>query len=135
MGDVAGRAFDPWIEADRRGITVVEARLPRGWHGGYDHARRRILLAPGMSHREARSALAHELQHAAAGDIPSPFGLITIRQELRARRATALVLVDPDEYAIASTVRGGHVAGIAHELDVTTQVVRDWMALHVQVAS
>lgn len=131
MGDVVGRAYDPWLEAGRLGIPVSESWLPRGWHGGYDHARRRILLAPGMSHREARSALTHELRHAAAGDIPSPFGLITMRQELRARRATARLLVDPDEYALAVMVRGGHLAGIAHELDVTAQVVQDWMALHL----
>lgn len=73
--------------------------------------------------------MAHEVQHALAGDVPSPFGLITAKQELRARRGAARLLIDPDEFAIAETLRGTHLGGLAQELDVTVQVIGDWIAL------
>ena len=124
-----GKDYDPWVVADRLGIEVMERRLRHGRRGEYWHRERLILLAPQMSHREARSVLAHELQHAAAGDIPSPWGIITHRQEQRARRATARVLIDPSEYAAAEDLRGPHLAAIAHELDVTIHVIHDWIAM------
>lgn len=123
------KTYDPWHAAHDLGLTVIERRLRHGHRGEYWHRDRIIALAPRMSHREARSVLAHEVQHARAGDIPSPFGLITERQELRARRATARALVDADEYAAAELLRGPHPASIAHELDVTIHVIRDWIAM------
>lgn len=100
-----------------------------GWRGAYEHATRTVTMVRGMSHREARSTLAHEVQHALAGDVPSPFGLIRQRQELLARRRTAQVLIDPDEYAQAELLRGPYSAAIAHELDVTMRVVDDWQQM------
>lgn len=122
-------AFDPWAEAQRLGITVVERPLVRGRRGEYWHHERRIHLAEGLNYRQARATLTHELMHALAGDVPSPFGLISDRQELLARRRTAVALVDPVEYSEAERLRDGHVPGIAHDLDVTTRVVEDWRAL------
>lgn len=124
------RAYDPWQAARDMGLTVVERRLRHGHRGEYWHPGRVIALHPRMSHREARSVLAHELQHAIAGDIPSPFGLITERQELLARRATARTLVDAGEYAAAEALRGPHLASIANDLDVTIHVIRDWVDMH-----
>ena len=124
------RAYDPWAHAHDLGVEVTEGRLPRGWRGCYDHSRFRITLVRGMSHREARSTLAHEVQHAIAGDIASPWGLITQRQELLATRRSALMLIDPAEYAEAERLRGGYLAGIAHELDVTAAVVLAWREIH-----
>lgn len=129
------RNYDPWKVAHDMGIDVIERRLPHGHRGEYWHRERRIVLLPGLSHREARSVLAHELQHAAAGDVPSPWGLITMRQELRARRATARALIDADEYAVAERLRGPHLPAIAHDLDVTIHVARDWLALRREVAA
>ncbi len=123
------KAYNPWAHAHELGIAVDEGRLPRGWRGGYHHPTRRIILTPGMSHREARSTLAHEVQHAIAGDIPSPFGLIIQRQELLAERRAALRLIDASEYALAEQLRGGYLSAIAHELDVTLKVVRTWLDL------
>lgn len=124
-----GKAYDPWAEAHRMGLTVVERRLRPGHRGEYWHRDRLIALTSGMTHREARSVLAHEIQHALAGDMFSPFGPVNARQELLARRATARTLIDPDEYAAAEAIRGPHLASIAHDLDVTIHVVRDWVAL------
>jgi Zn-dependent peptidase ImmA (M78 family) len=124
-----GRAFDPWALLSGLDVEVRTSPLPLGWHGAYHHRQRVILLAPGLSIREERCALTHELFHAWAGDAPSPFGLITQRQERLARRRTAEALVEAGEFAAAEELRGAHVGAIAHELEVTSQVVRDWMAL------
>lgn len=124
-----GTTYDPWLEVDRLGLEVHEKRLPNGWRGAYDHGEKAIFLARGLSIREARSTLAHEIQHALAGDVPSKFGLINVRQELRARRATALALVDADEYRAAEILRGAHFSSIAYELNVTNRVLTDWISL------
>lgn len=127
--------YDPWAHAHALGLTIVERRLRHGNRGEYWHRDRLIGMQRGMTHREARSVLAHEVQHALAGDIPSPWGLITHRQEQRARRATARLLVDADEYAAAEHLRGPHLAAIAHELDVTIHVIRDWLTLRQAIAA
>lgn len=130
-----GTQYDPWAAAHALGLTVVERRLRHGHRGEYWHRDRTIGLAPRMSHREARSVLAHEVAHALAGDVPSPWGLVTQRQEMRARRATARLLVDTDEYAEAEAMRGPHLAAIAHDLDVTIHVIVDWLALRQAIAA
>lgn len=130
-----GTAYDPWAAASAMGLTIIERRLRYGHRGEYWHRDGTIALAPRMSHREARSVLAHELQHAITGDVPSPWGLIAHRQEMRARRATARLLIDADEYAAAELLRGPHLPAIAHDLDVTIHVVRDWLALRRAVAA
>lgn len=129
------RQYDPWAAASDLGLIVVERRLRYGHRGEYWHRDRTIALAPRMSHREARSVLAHEVAHALAADVPSPWGLVNHRQELRARRATARALIDPIEYAEAEALRGPHLAAIAHDLDVTVHVVRDWLALRRAIAA
>lgn len=82
-----------------------------------------------MTHREARSTLAHEVQHALAGDTGSWFGPVRRKQELLAERRAALVLIDADEYAAAERLREGHLASIAFDLDVIPEVVRTWRGL------
>jgi Zn-dependent peptidase ImmA (M78 family) len=130
-----GKNYDPWQVAHDLGLEVVERRLRHGHRGEYWHREQLILLAPRMSHREARSVLTHELQHAVAGDVPSPWGLITHRQEQLARRATARTLISADEYAAAEDLRGPHLAAIAHELDVTIHVIRDWIAMQASTVA
>lgn len=122
-------AYDPDAVARAMGLSVLEANLPRGHRGEYWHGERLILLAPGMTYRERRSTLAHELQHAIAGDMPSPFGPVQRKAELLARRRTAHALIDVVEFAESERLRDGHLPSIARDLDVTTQVVADWLAL------
>jgi hypothetical protein len=124
-----GLDFDPWFAAEAAGVRVGERRMRPGRRGEYDHAKRLIWLAPGLPYRVARATLTHELMHAHAGDVPSPFGLIVERQERLARRRTASLLIDAAEYAEAEALREGWVAGIAIDLDVTSRVVLDWQAM------
>lgn len=121
-----GLNYDPWRHAKEIEIPILYLDLPKSWRGGYQHEHRRIILVPGMSYREARSTLAHEIQHALAGDIPSPFGFITHRQEILANRRAAELLIDPIEYALAEDLRDGHQPSIAHDLNVTIRVLKNW---------
>ena len=121
-----GLDYDPWRHAERLQLTVEEHRLAGRRRGEYRHGERLIVLALGMSHREARSTLAHEIQHAVAGDLPTPFGPLHRRQEIRARRGAAHLLIDVDEYAAAEQLRDGHLRSIAADLDVTWRIVLDW---------
>lgn len=129
------RDYDPWATAQAMGLTIFERRLPDGRRGEYWHHQRLIMLSPRMTGRELRSVLTHEIQHAICGDVPSPFGMIAARQEMRARRATARVLIDPDEYAHAEQLRGPHLPSIAYELNVSIHVVRDWIAMQSAIVA
>ena len=97
--------------------------------GVYWHDQAVITLRPGLTHRAARCTLTHEIAHALAGDRPTPFGPVHRKAEILASRRTALLLVDPDEYAAAEQLRGAHHAAIAFELNVTPKVLRDWINL------
>jgi Zn-dependent peptidase ImmA (M78 family) len=121
-----GLDYCPWQHAEKLGLTVEERRLPSRRRGEYLHREHLILLAPGLTHREARSTLAHEIQHALAGDIPTAFGPLQRKQEILARRNCAALLVDIDEYAAVERVRDGHLRSMAHDLDVTLRVLQDW---------
>lgn len=52
-----------------------------------------------------------------------------VKAERRARRETALKLIDPIEYASAEELHEGDAYRIACELDVTLQVVEDYRRL------
>lgn len=121
-----GREYDPWRHAAAIHLDVREGPLRRGRWGEYHRATHTATLAEGMTRREARSVLAHEVQHAIARDAPSRYGLIADRQEMLARRRAAALLVDPGEYRAAELVFGADLAAIADELDVIPEVLADW---------
>ena len=79
------------------------------------------------------STLAHELSHARHHDRGcDPNGS---KAERRARRETALRLINPTEYAIAEQMYEGDSYLIAQALDVTVQVIEDYKELlHDSVA-
>ena len=121
-----GRQYDPWVEAERLGVAVIEMRLRGDLWGEYVHRDRLIRLRRGMTRREARSVLSHEVEHARAGDSPTPFGNLHRLRERRADWSAALLLVDADEYAAAEALYGPCRASIAAELDVIPEVIDDW---------
>ncbi len=108
--------------ADMLGVTVEYARLKHR-DGEYRDDLKRIRLREGMSYRLQRSILAHELGHAAFGDVPSKFGPQKARQERRADEWAALRLINLDQYREAELIREGHVASIAHDLGVIDRIV------------
>lgn len=131
-----GIHYDPWAHAQDLGLTVIEKRLDGTRRGEYWHDQQLVILRKGMSQRAARSTLAHEVAHAVAGDRPTVFGPMHRRAEIRASRTAATWLVNADEYAVAEQLHAGHLPAIAYELNVTTKVLTDWVALRrAQVAA
>ena len=112
-------------EALLLGVRVEERRLPSGLCGFYYEPARLIVLDESMPDFQRRGTLCHELVHARYHDngCGTPYGGTA---ERRARRQTALRLIDPVEYASAEALCEGDAYRIACELDVTLQVVRDY---------
>ena len=116
------------------GLSVVSRDLPRDICGLYDDRHRLILLADWLNQRQRRCTLVHELVHARHHDrgCGTTYGA---KAERRARRETALRLINPTEYAIAERMYEGDSFLIAQALDVTVQVVEDYKEmLHDSVA-
>lgn len=112
-------------EASTLGVRVEERRLPSGLCGFYYEPARLIVLDESMPDFQRRCTLCHELVHARYHDAGcgAPYG---VKAERRARRQTALRLIDPVEYASAEMLCDGDAYRIACELDVTLQVVKDY---------
>lgn len=130
-----GLDYDPWFHAYTLGLTIEVRSLPKGHRGEYWHDERLVFLKPGMTARETRSTLAHEIQHAIAGDMP-----LTVEQaeenaarELRTRYRTALQLISPPEFAAAEMLHaeshGSKLVNLSAELNVTRRIVSDWLTL------
>lgn len=90
-----------------------------------------ITIRYGMTDAETVSALAHEIGHAAHGDRCG----LDPAAERRAWRHAARLLVDPDDYRRAEEEVGCHPALLAHELAVTTEVIRTWWEIHSDLRS
>lgn len=115
-------------EALLLGVRVEERRLPSGLCGFYYEPARLIVLDESMPDFQRRCTLCHELVHARYHDsgCGTPYG---VKAERRARRQTALRLINPVEYASAEELHEGDAYRIACELDVTLQVVEDYRRL------
>lgn len=110
------------------GCAVEEDCLPRGMNGYYCDALGLIVLHDKLNARQRLCTLQHELIHAHYHDIGCG-SVIGLRAELRARRETALKLISPVEYQLAEATYDGEAYGMAVELGVTMQVLRDCRTL------
>lgn len=115
--------------ADMLGVRLEYAHLPASIDGEYIHGAKLIRLRRGMSARHHRSVLAHELGHAAFGDVPSKFGPVHAKQERRAEEWAALRLITVDDYRRAEQLHHGHPGAIAIELGVMTSIVTAYQGL------
>ena len=125
---------DLLAEASRLGVKVRERELSPGRCGCYYEPTRLIIIAETLPDFARRCTLAHELAHARHHDRGcDPNGS---KAERRARRETALRLINPTEYAIAEQMYEGDSYLIAQALDVTVQVIEDYKELlHDSVAA
>ncbi|NEH12440.1 ImmA/IrrE family metallo-endopeptidase [Bifidobacterium saimiriisciurei] len=114
-------------EAERRHVRVEERALRPGLCGLYYDPARLVIIDPRLSPSQYRCTLCHELVHAEYGDTCEPGGMG--RTERRARRQTALRLIDPADYAMAERVYEGDVCRMAIELDVPVQTVLDYQQI------
>lgn len=111
--------------ASTMGVEVVHHT--GGAPGWYDHARRVISMRRGQSPRQYRSVLAHELGHAHYRDVPTGKGHFDQRQERRADRWAADLLISAVELRAASAWHHGNLPAIADELDVTKHLLAIWI--------
>ncbi|MGP5735768.1 ImmA/IrrE family metallo-endopeptidase [Candidatus Corynebacterium faecigallinarum] len=114
--------------AERLGVRLV--RHDGGPKGYYRHSTQTISTRRGLSIAEYRSTLAHELGHAAYGDELTGNGHYDQRQERRADRYAAMLLIDPDDLDSWCRFYGpSNLPSIAHELEVTTHILATWRDL------
>lgn len=109
------------------GLTVASALLPDDLMGVYSERSGTILVDRRLTYTQKRCVLAHELSHWRHGD-EGCAGVASHLEESRARRETALLLVDPVRLMVAETMYG-NLWAIAAELDVTLQVASDYRSV------
>jgi Zn-dependent peptidase ImmA (M78 family) len=116
-----------WQLADDLGLTVVEATGPH--QSGYRPGDMTIRLTPGLPRRLARSVLAHEIGHHVLGHRPTELGLARKRQEQQANEWAACYLISHTAYIEAEKIRDGHLASMAHDLDVADELLAVYRSL------
>lgn len=119
--------YDPWRTlADQPDITMAVTRLPAG-QAWWLPDERGIVLDDRLTQAERRSALEHELQHAAAGDtccrVGPDGGRLARRQERRTDDRAAQRLITVDELADALAWCLGYDE-LAEHLHVDQRTVR-----------
>lgn len=90
-------SYDPYAHAQQLGVNIIYESPGHGRKGLYLGKRRgvpTVLLRPGMSEREERSVLAHELVHVEHDDQPTADHAWGARRERRCDRVAAERLID-----------------------------------------
>lgn len=105
-------------------VTVSSAILPDGLWGCYDNENHVILIDRRLTYAAKRCTLVHELLHWRHGDTGCSNN--SSKLERRARRETALTLIDPLHYGMLEQMYEGDSWNIAQELEVTQQVLGDF---------
>ena len=105
-------------------VTVSSATLPNGLWGCYDNETHVILIDRRLTYTAKRCTLVHELLHWHHGDTGCSND--SSKLERRARRETALTLIDPLRYGVLEQMYEGNSWNISQELEVTQQVLGDF---------
>lgn len=106
-------------------VTVSSAILPDGLWGCYDASTDVILIDRRLTYTAKRCTLVHELMHWRHGDAACDRPCRG-REERRARRESALFLIEPMRYGLLEQMYEGNSWNIAQELEVTQQVLGDF---------
>lgn len=114
--------------AEKLGVRTVEDLHTPGLLGGYHKPTGTIVLASGMTARQYRSVLAHELAHALHKDTHEECNsAVERKRDLQA----AEWLIDPEEFRRVVTAYPGHAETIAYHLDVTVDLVHAYARAHL----
>lgn len=120
------------LRADAYGVVRIRARSDRGQRPPAPQAGRAlsqgadtILIDRRITYTRKRCALVHELVHWQHGDDTSN-GCRGGKLEQRCRRETAILLINPAEYALAERMYDGNPYQMAAELNVTIQIIQDY---------
>lgn len=109
-------------------LHVASAWLPGKLDGIYCLATNTVLIDRRITYTRKRCTLVHELVHWRHGD-DTTSGCMGGKMERRCRRETAILLIDPAEYALAERMYDGDPYQMAAELNVTVQIIEDYRAL------
>lgn len=116
--------------AEELGVTIRHLNPGRGRVATYLHRHRVILIRPGLDLAVQRSAVAHELGHAAHGDF-APYGQpFTSEQEHAADEWATSLLIRLGDANRALSLYQQDWKGMARELGVTAPMLGIWMAQH-----
>lgn len=108
--------------AESMGVTLRRHDVgPKGW---YDHRSRTISTRRGMSIRQYRSTLGHELGHAHYGDVACRDPVLHVRIERRADLYAARLLISPEEFRDACVWHHDHLGAVADDLEITLHLAR-----------
>lgn len=120
------------LRADAYGVVRIRARSDRGQRPPAPQAGRAlsqgadtILIDRRITYTRKRCALVHELVHWQHGDDTSN-GCRGGKLEQRCRHETAILLINPAEYALAERMYDGNPYQMAAELNVTIQIIQDY---------
>ena len=116
--DCGSAAYDPMRHAVQLGVRVIIRPLQVGRWGAYDAQRRTIYLRPGLTARQERAVLAHELAHAEHEDVLTGDWRADARAERRADELAAGRLIDPGALEAELLVHPDDPARVADHLDV-----------------
>lgn len=116
------------IMADMLGVTL--RKHDGGLAGYYDHEARTISTRRGMSPALYRSTLAHELAHAMYGDVATGHGHYDEKQEQRANRFAAKLLINQDTFAADFAWCQGNLQELADELEITQHLLGIYLRQH-----
>ena len=118
-------------QAEHMGLKVLESDIPGTTCGLYCDRLRTIWLADWLNDRQRLCTLCHELVHAKYRDLGcgTRFG---VKCERRARRETALSLIDISAYSVVESVWDANSWRMACELGVTESVLQDYQTLVLQ---
>jgi Zn-dependent peptidase ImmA (M78 family) len=111
--------------ADTLSISVSSRVLPKGVNGIYSRDLQVIVIDRRLTYRQKRCTLLHELMHWNHQDESCTAHYLR-KNEIRARKETAIALINPDEYRIAEVEYDGKAGCMADELEVTMSVLNDY---------
>lgn len=116
--------YHPWQHARRLGVTVALAEFDDPDLFGYwDSTVRTIYLARGLTQRQRRAVLAHEVEHASHDDRPLLDAALHARRE-RATDAVAARRLLPLDRLVEALRWTGNERELADELWVDVHTVR-----------
>lgn len=115
---------------DVRILPDLKGELHPADAAGWFPRSRRVLYREGLPYVEQLCAVAHELGHAYYEDDYAEDHLRDSRQEVRADRWAARVLISGSAYMAAEALVGSHPGALASELGVTVEFIHIWRGLY-----
>lgn len=100
---------------------------PKGW---YSPSLRTISTKRGMAVWDYKSTLAHELAHAVYGDEKTDHGHFDQRQETRADRFAAKLLINPHQLHDVALWHRNDLHALAIDLEVTPTLLEIYLEAH-----